>query len=156
MSQKLEYISLEELVQQSDWIAVVRKSSPFQVSKKKLTSMFPWKPRFIYQTHHYEVQEVLFRNEYLSPITTTIIAVKPAHFSTRLRVHKLYHNKGVRKIPIYQRYESTFHREQEERLIIFCSYLSKGKGLSYKAESSWESVERKEEILSIIHAQQTK
>ncbi|MEQ8810342.1 MAG: hypothetical protein RIE59_14825 [Imperialibacter sp.] len=145
-------VTTEELVSQSDLIVIVRRAEPFTSVVKKRTSLWLWKPPFEVIYHHYVIEKVLFRSsrEEVPEVAAVNLKVRMADYSRKRTVHKLYYNKGIRKIPIYRHYEGGIKPTEAALLIVFCQYKPEEKVFEYTVQGACESVEMEKTILSFL------
>ena len=152
-----EKVTLKNLIDQSDLIAVVEKTER-NVTMEKV-SIGVLYPPFIKQTHHFKVIEVLFKRPECDADTGSMINVVMAQYISKLDIHTRYHKNKLSKSPIYESYQQLpVDTLNDPRFILFAKrhYTIKGyfkketvpvKGtLEWTVENSYEILSNRERI----------
>ena len=109
-------ISLKSMIRQSELIVIVKKKPeltteiriPFLNPSSSQSPLPPY--RFFLKSHH--VLDVLYSRRSVNVRSKETLQIAPAHTSNKFDLHRRYHLQGVRKIPLFKRYKSTFTRKK--------------------------------------------
>ncbi len=171
-------ISLEQLIEESTYILIAKKTDPFITSEKISIlpdgSKFENKnnppyyeppyhnsdlsknkernfPPYIKTAYNFKIKEILHSGRV--ELKNNLISVDEASSNFKLDLHKGFYLNGMRKSPIMESYESSLDYnkyESSDELIIFLSYRLKPFKLKFVVENAYESVDLKEKIVNLI------
>jgi hypothetical protein len=150
MSQSfLEYISLENLSQSSDVIAVVSKMTPDIAMEKVPFDSSGRFPPFKMSHFHFKVIEILYDKFGLPNIKTTMDAVDAGEEARYKNEQKTLLEGQPPVSPVYLAYKPSIPYDKiSGQFIVFLSY--QGEHLSLAAKSAFESIKNKKKVLRLI------
>jgi len=153
-SSKIFYnkISLKELISSSPYIFLVEKSDPFitKESRNIHWNIFMHKP-YQQTIYNFKVVEQLKTNN--DPSIDTKIRVAPAYNEWKFIMYQKYALEGIRKSPIYEKYDTLANFDKEKRLVVFLS--KKEKGYELFCTGAYESPAKKDIILKKLGNKKT-
>ena len=139
-------ISLQELVQRSDYILLVERLEPVQTIERISVK---WNkkeyPPYVIPVSHFEVKKVLFSVQ--DSFSQTKILIYPARYHMGLKVHKDYCIQGKSRSFIVDSYlEKGFTKIKN--LIVF---LNKSDKFEFSVRNAYESVDAVDNVLEFIN-----
>jgi hypothetical protein len=146
-----EFISLEELINESGAIFLVRKNDPFEQVveiplSKKHPDKYPFHRRVMY---HFTVFSPLY-TIYTVPAETNII-VHRANEAIDFELEKLYYIDGVEESPVYFAFQPDIDMYTADTLIIFVNKIpDTDNEYRFTAENAYVSPDREEEIETLL------
>ena len=128
-SDGITYKTLEEVISEYRFIAIVEKGDPVYTRKeidlapfwrKLLTCIKKYRP-FAYNIYHFNVVEILYADERVNIAEGTRIDVNPSHLHAEISRHKeeevaiLEGSSGI----LYESLESGINSSEHDKLIVF-------------------------------------
>jgi len=153
-------ITLDEVIKQSDVIAIVKSSRPASVVEEVLIHKDQQKfPSFKRYISLFEVVDILYKNDNVASLENVILSngiiikVLPAAYNKELDLHRRYYLEGDTKtigINKYKDYDNKFKKLKE--WIVFLRYNAQEKMLEFTALDAVEALEKKNKII-VLSAQ---
>ena len=141
-----EYMSLEKLVAQSQYIFVVQKVHPYETIEK--VTIGGGYPPFTKPIYHFKVLEVLKKQADYKNFTGKILVLESSS-EWKFEIHRDYYVKKLRKSPIFAAYRSMHDQESSNKMIIFVNKKD-DQHFEFTVENAYESPEKKTELKKLI------
>ena len=144
-----QYISLENLIQQSRLILVAKKLNPFTTEEEiEIHKNREKYPPFKKVISHFNIIKELYNgcgNSYKG----MDIKVEGANSDLNLKLHKKYYLQGMGVSPLLTLYESGVNMYNADMMIVFLSCLDDGR-IKFSSDGGIESLKKEKEISKLI------
>jgi len=141
---------LQKLILFTEHVVAVRADDPAHSTEDipihKDTKKYP--PYKLYK-QHFIVTHVLYGKGIKAGEKIKVLS---ADYAAQLRLQKLYYLEGIRKSPIYDRYERQFSHEDDNEFIIFLK--KSNDGYFFSMQGATEGLRLKNEVMKVIKNKQ--